>query len=223
MHKQVAWSPEMDTALLHEVVRVEPYDGEYGTLILRWKAIAGSFSTYFEADIPYRSARERYDGMVDQFKAKDKAQLLWGTGSDEEVTEQVQLLQDLIDRRDTAESTKKAKKDKDKKRRESLEVTGSQLCVEAEQRVAKRQRTGGSGAVPTKKKKQEVVVSDQLEFERQKHLDDHAYRMERLSFEKEEQKVRLAQLAESTQRSAQLEKILADMGDLIKAVVNQSM
>ncbi|RLO00524.1 hypothetical protein DYB28_002914 [Aphanomyces astaci] len=135
--------------------------------------------------------------MADQFKAKDKAQRLWGTGSDEEVTEQAQLLQDLIDRRDTAESTKKAKKDKDQKRRESLESTGSQLCVEA--------------------------VSGQTSTHRQKHLDDHAYRMERLSFEKEEQKVRLAQLAESTQPSAQLEKILADMGDLIKAVVNKSM
>ncbi|RQM19808.1 hypothetical protein B5M09_011188 [Aphanomyces astaci] len=90
MHKQVAWSPEMDTALLREVV--EPYDGEYGSLILRWKAIAASFSMYFEADIPYRSARERNDGMVDQFKATDMAHRLWGTGSDEDVTEQAQLL-----------------------------------------------------------------------------------------------------------------------------------
>ncbi|ETW04692.1 hypothetical protein H310_03851 [Aphanomyces invadans] len=87
MHKQLAWSADMDLALLREVVRVEPYDGEYGTLTVRWKTIASSLSTLFECDIPYRSARDHFESMVERFKSTDKAQRLWGTGSEEEVTE----------------------------------------------------------------------------------------------------------------------------------------
>ncbi|ETV99804.1 hypothetical protein H310_07846 [Aphanomyces invadans] len=94
---------------------------------------------------------EPYDG---KFKATDKTQRMRGTGSNEEVTEQVQILQDLVDRRAAAEETKKTKKEKEQKRRDSLDSTGSQFCLEAEQRI--------------------------------KHADDHAYRMHRLEFDKEE-------------------------------------
>ncbi|ETV67596.1 hypothetical protein H257_16195 [Aphanomyces astaci] len=130
MQKQLAWSTDMDLALLRE-------------------AIASSLSTLFECEIPYRSARDHYESMVEAFKSTDKAQRLWGTGSDEEVTEQVQLLQDLVDRRAATDEAKKSKKDKEQKKRDSLESTGSQLCLEAEQRVVKRQRSVSS--VTTKK------------------------------------------------------------------------
>ncbi|ETV90018.1 hypothetical protein H310_15146 [Aphanomyces invadans] len=69
MHKQLAWSSDMDLALLRQVVRVEPYDGEYGTLIARWKVIAVSLATLFEYEIKYRSARDHYESMVEAFKS----------------------------------------------------------------------------------------------------------------------------------------------------------
>ncbi|ETV63863.1 hypothetical protein H257_19201 [Aphanomyces astaci] len=96
MHKQLVWSNEMALTLLREVIRVEPYDGEYGTLTSRWKPIATNLSTCFEAPVPHRSARDHFEAMLEAFKSTDKAQRLWGTGSEEEVTEQVQLLQDLV-------------------------------------------------------------------------------------------------------------------------------
>ncbi|ETW06656.1 hypothetical protein H310_02842 [Aphanomyces invadans] len=74
MHKQLAWSTDMGLALLCEVVRVELYDGEYGTLIARWKVIAASLATLFECEIPYRSARDHYESMVEAFKSTDMAQ-----------------------------------------------------------------------------------------------------------------------------------------------------
>ncbi|RHZ22638.1 hypothetical protein DYB26_001194, partial [Aphanomyces astaci] len=186
MDKQIAWSSEKDLALLREVLRVEPYDGEYGTLTVRWKTIASKLSFCFECTIPHRSARDHFEVMLEGFKATDKAQRMFGTCSEEEVTEQVQILQDI-----------------EQKRRDSLESTGSQLCVEAEQQVAKRQRSVG----PTPKK-EDQDIQDLLEFEKQKHTGDHTYRMERLEYEKEEQKLRLAQMAESAKRNEQLERLL---------------
>ncbi|RHZ09828.1 hypothetical protein DYB26_008911 [Aphanomyces astaci] len=111
--------------------------------------------------------------MVEAFKSTDKAQRLWGTGSDEEVTEQVQLLQDLVDRRAATDEAKKSKKDKEQKKRDTLESTGSQL-------------------------------------------------MERLEFEKEEQKLRLALMAENTKRNDQLERLLLEMGKLIQVVADKA-
>ncbi|RHY19154.1 hypothetical protein DYB32_010277 [Aphanomyces invadans] len=137
--------------------------------------------------------------MVETFKATDKDQRMRGTGSNEEVTEQVQLLQDLVDRRAASEETKKTKKEKEQKRRDSLESTGSQLCLEAGQRIVKRQRIANTA--PIKKEDSDVVTQEILEFEKQKHADDHACRMQRLEFDKEEQKLRLAQMAESTKRN----------------------
>ncbi|ETV98890.1 hypothetical protein H310_08383 [Aphanomyces invadans] len=69
MYKQLAWSTDMDLALLRQVVRVEPYDGKYGTLIARWKVIAVSLATFFEYEIKYRSARDHYESMVEAFKS----------------------------------------------------------------------------------------------------------------------------------------------------------
>ncbi|ETV94296.1 hypothetical protein, variant [Aphanomyces invadans] len=74
MHKQLAWSTDICLALLREVVRVEPYDCEYGTFIARWKVIAASLATLFKCEIPYRSARDHYESMVEAFKSTDKVQ-----------------------------------------------------------------------------------------------------------------------------------------------------
>ncbi|ETV70495.1 hypothetical protein H257_14150 [Aphanomyces astaci] len=112
---QLKWTDDLDLALLREVVRVEPYDGEH----------AASLSLYSNQGIPRRSARDHYDGLVQGFKATDKSQRQWGTGSDEDVPEKVQLLQDLVDQRDATDTLKTAVKSKDKKGKESLESTGS--------------------------------------------------------------------------------------------------
>ncbi|KAF0729391.1 hypothetical protein Ae201684P_001066 [Aphanomyces euteiches] len=142
----------MDVALLRGVVRVAPYDGEYGTLTIRWKSIASKLSSYFETDIPHRSARDHYETLLESFKATDKAQRLWGTGSDEEATELVDLLQDLADRSEAAAEAKRVKKEKAKTRRDFLESTGSQLSLEAEQRVAKRARSAALSSSSSSKK-----------------------------------------------------------------------
>ncbi|RHX99177.1 hypothetical protein DYB25_013724 [Aphanomyces astaci] len=197
----------MDLALLREVLRVESYDGEYGTLTLRGKTVASNISACFEMDIPHHSAQDHYE-----------AQRLWGTGSEEEVTEQVQLLQDLVDRREVNDKAKKAKKEKDQKRRDSMEWTESQLCLEAEQRVAKRQRTEGL----LKRRRSLTRLFRIYLFLKQKHSDDHSYRVERLEFDKEEQKIRLAQMSESAKRNDQLERLLIEMGKLIQVVADKS-
>ncbi|RHZ32038.1 hypothetical protein DYB37_012499 [Aphanomyces astaci] len=204
---QLKWTYDLDLALLREVLRVEPYDGEHGTLIQRWKEVAASLSLYSNQGIPHRSARDHYEGLVQAFKATDKSRRQWGTGSDEDVPEKVQLLQDLVDRRDAANTLKTTVKSKDKKRKESLESTGSQLCVEAEQHVSKRQR-----AMSAKREQSDAMVDELLEFEKKKEMDDHRFRMERLEFDREEQQLRKAQMAENAQRGALLEKLFVDMG-----------
>ncbi|RHZ39261.1 hypothetical protein DYB28_004801 [Aphanomyces astaci] len=168
-------------------------------------------------DIPHHSARDHYESMLETFKSSDRAQRLWGTGNEEAILEKtvpaiqakkprhIQLLQDLVDRREEKDEAKKAKKEKDQKRRDSLESTGSQLCLEAEQRVAKRQRTAGTAQ---KKDESDSTLQDLLDFEKQKHSEDHTYRMERLEFDKEEQKIRLVQMSESAKRNDQLERLL---------------
>jgi hypothetical protein len=216
MHKQLSWNDEMDLGLLREVVRVEPYDGEYGTLTARWKTIAATLSACYDTDIPYRSARERYDCMVEAFKASDKAQRLRGTGSAEDVTEQVQLLQDLVDRREAADETRKVKKVKDQKKRESLESTGSQLCQEAEERVSKRQRSSDK-----KDEKDESEITQILELEKKRHNDDHAYRMERLEYDREEQRIRMAQMEDNAKRNDQMDRMLTSMADFIKVMAEK--
>ncbi|RHY53972.1 hypothetical protein DYB26_004589, partial [Aphanomyces astaci] len=113
-----------------------------------------------------------------------------------------------------------SKKDKEQKKRDSLESTGSQLCLEAEQRAVKHQRSVSS--VTAKKVDPDTVAQDLLEFEKKKHSDDHTYRMERLEFEKEEQKLRLAQMAENTKRNDQLERSLLEMGKLIQVVADKA-
>ncbi|RHZ01230.1 hypothetical protein DYB31_002764 [Aphanomyces astaci] len=209
----------MDLALLHEVLRVEPYDGEYATLSLRWKTVAANISAYFEVDIPHRSARDHYESMLETFKSTDRAQRLWGTGSEEEVTEEVQLLQNLVDRREAKDEAKKAKREKDQKRRDAMELTALQLCLEAEQRVAKRYCTAETAQ---KKEESDSALQDLLDFEKQKHSDDHTYRLERLEFGKEEKKIRLAQMSESAKCNDKPERLLIEMGKLIQVVADKS-
>ncbi|RHY20330.1 hypothetical protein DYB28_003036 [Aphanomyces astaci] len=60
---------------------------------------------------------------------------MFGTDSEEEDTEQVQILQDIVDRRAAMDEVKKTKKGKEQKRRNSLESTGSQLCMEVQKSV----------------------------------------------------------------------------------------
>ncbi|RHY88222.1 hypothetical protein DYB35_009474 [Aphanomyces astaci] len=147
--------------------------------------------------------------MLETFKSTDRAQRLWGTGSEEEVTEEVQLLQNLVDRREAKDEAKKAKKEKDQKRRDAMELTGLQLCLEAEQRVAKRYCTAGTAQ---KKEESDSALQDLLDFEKQKHSDDHTNRLERLEFGKEEKKIRLAQMSESAKCNDKPERLLIEMG-----------
>ncbi|KAG9401503.1 hypothetical protein AC1031_006927 [Aphanomyces cochlioides] len=201
--KYVVWTESLETSLLREITRIEPFAAEHGELLPRWKSVAANLIDQ-EPKLTYRSARDHFDNMVKEFKKIDHAQRR-SSGSEEYVSEKVQLLQDLIMRMDEAAATKKRKQGKENERKEELETTGEKLCRDAEVRVAKRAKQSTSSPA---KDNGDSSWNDLLEFEKKRHNDDHEYRMERLKFDKEEQQLRRAQ-------SAQLESIVATMARFI--------
>ncbi|RQM31413.1 hypothetical protein B5M09_013861 [Aphanomyces astaci] len=201
----ITWTEDLEVELLREVSRIEPFAADHGDLLQRWKLVASGLSAH-EPKINYRGAREHVDAMLKQFKQEDKVQQL-SSGTDEDVTEKVQLLQDLIMRMDEVASSKKRKRVKESEKKKVLESTGDKLCREAEIRVAKRSKTWSSSRLSTGSSQDDSVESslnDLLEFEKQRHEDDHKYRMERLKFDNEEQRLRRLQ-------STQLENLVGVM------------
>ena len=61
--------------------------------------------------------------------------------------------------------------------------------------MAKRQRAS------EKKEDQESEVSQLLELEKKRQSDDHAFRMQRLEYDKDEQKYRMAQIEETSRHN----------------------
>ncbi|RHY54583.1 hypothetical protein DYB26_009721 [Aphanomyces astaci] len=202
----IAWTEDLEVELLREVSRIEPFAADHGDLLQRWKLVASGLSAH-EPKLNYRGgAREQVDAMLKQFKQEDKVQQL-SSGTDEDVTEKIQLLQDLIIRMDEVASSKKRKRVKESEKMKVLESTGDKLCREAETRVAKRSKTLSSSRLSTGSLQDDSVESslnDLLEFEKQRHEDDHKYRMERLKFDNEEQHLRRLQ-------STQLENLVGVM------------
>ncbi|KAG9415309.1 hypothetical protein AC1031_008746 [Aphanomyces cochlioides] len=99
-HAQISWSLDLELALLREIVRIERYEAPYGELLSRWEEVAKGVNAYAELSISLRSAREHFDAMKKNFERTDKSQLLNGTGSEEEVSEKVNLMQDIVERMD---------------------------------------------------------------------------------------------------------------------------
>ncbi|RHY87548.1 hypothetical protein DYB35_013679 [Aphanomyces astaci] len=186
----IGWTEDLEVELLREVSRIEPFAADHGDLLQRWKLVASVLSDH-EPKLKYCGAREHVDAMLKEFKQDDKVQQL-SSGTDEDVTEKVQLLQDLVMRMDEVASSKKEKRVKESEKTEVLESTGDKLCRESEIRVAKRSKTLSSSRLSTGSSQDDSVESslnDLLEFEKQRHEDDHKYRMERLKFDNEEQRL----------------------------------
>ncbi|RLO00271.1 hypothetical protein DYB28_004012 [Aphanomyces astaci] len=142
--KYVAWTEDLEVALLREVTRIKPFAADNGELLQRWKLVASGLSDQVPK-INYRSAREHVDVMLKDFKKDDDAQKR-SSGTEEYVTERVQLLQDLVMRMDEVATSKKRKQNKESEKRGLLETTGDKLCREAEILVAKRSRTSTGSA-----------------------------------------------------------------------------
>ncbi|RQM24140.1 hypothetical protein B5M09_013534, partial [Aphanomyces astaci] len=139
--KYVAWTENLEVALLREVTRIKPFAADNSELLQRWKLVASGQVP----KINYRSAREHVDVMLKDFKKDDDAQKR-SSGTEEYVTERVQLLQDLVMRMDEVATSKKRKQNKESEKRELLETTSDKLCREAEILVAKRSRTSTGSA-----------------------------------------------------------------------------
>ncbi|RHY18055.1 hypothetical protein DYB28_003073 [Aphanomyces astaci] len=177
----ITWTEDLEVELLREVSRIEPFAADHGDLLQRWKLVASGLSAH-EPKLNYRGAREHVDAMLKQFKQEDKVQQL-SSGTDEDVT------------------------DKESEKKKVLESTGDKLCREAEIRVAKRSKSLSSSRLSTGSSQDDSVESslnDLLEFEKQRHEDYHKYRMERLKFDNEEQRLRRLQ-------STQLENLVGVM------------
>ncbi|ETV81166.1 hypothetical protein H257_05753 [Aphanomyces astaci] len=61
--KYVAWTEDLEVALLREVTRIEPLGADHGELLQRWKLVASGLSDQVPK-INYRSAREHVDVML---------------------------------------------------------------------------------------------------------------------------------------------------------------
>ncbi|KAG9406291.1 hypothetical protein AC1031_002616 [Aphanomyces cochlioides] len=213
-HAQALWSLDLELALLREILHT------CGELLSRWEEVAKGVSAYAELSISLRSAREHFDVMKKNFERTDKNQLLYGTGSEEEVSEKVNLMQDIVERMDEVKHSKMSERDKEKKRKLALETTGHRLCAEAEERVSKRQK---SKAVEAKEDASASLELQLVELEKKKLDEDHIFRMESLAVKCEEMRLRTedqrllaAQLEESSKRSAQMETLVMTFSNFIQ-------
>ncbi|KAG9404119.1 hypothetical protein AC1031_005658 [Aphanomyces cochlioides] len=133
------------------------------------------------------------------------------SGVEEDEDDLVKLKQDILDRRDEVRLRKIRKREEEKDRADVLEVAGERACNEAEERVAKRMSLPSKGSDAVQKKVSKSDPIDQLlAFEQKRHEDDHAYRMERLAFERNEQQQRRIEQKHMTML---LEKLIDKLSD----------
>ncbi|RHZ01734.1 hypothetical protein DYB35_002254 [Aphanomyces astaci] len=207
--KQVMWTEEMDEALLKEVVRLGPYEVGHGKVTATWQQAAASLHD-FDPTISGRSCQARCDTILHDF-SQENQQSLRASGVDEDEDDVVKLKQDILDRRDDAKVRRVRKWESEQERSDDLELAGEKACNDAEERVTKRLATGNTVEKRTSKKDPTNDAMEQLmAFERQRHDDDHAFRMERLVFERAEQDMRRN---EQRQLSLLLEKLIDKLGN----------
>ncbi|KAG9405226.1 hypothetical protein AC1031_004334 [Aphanomyces cochlioides] len=190
--KQIKWTEDIDLALLRQVLRSAPFEADYGRILDSWKEVAEAVSDALTMNISYRSAKLRVAALVGAFKSEDKSQRENCSGSSEELRQWRRR-----GRQKNADEKKRTKS-------EALESAGAVLWLQAEERVSKRQRPG--------RKNQKESVSDLLAFEKKKHEDDHLFRMKKLQFEKEEQRI----------CSAQFDNMMTNFSDLVNSLLNKS-
>ncbi|CAK4624603.1 unnamed protein product [Aphanomyces euteiches] len=120
---------------------------------------------------------------------------------------------------------KLSSRDKDAKRKAELESTGSALCAEAEERVAKRSRKKSLDSV---EKDVSTMERELIELEKKKQAEDHAFRMESLAIQREQLKIRAEdqrllalQIAENAKRNNQMESLLVNFGNAINHLIEK--
>ncbi|KAF0694077.1 Aste57867_15016 [Aphanomyces stellatus] len=186
--KQVLWTDEMDEALLKEVVRLGPYEVGHGKVTATWTKAALAMHDY-DPNITGRACQARCDLLLEEF-AQGNRDSLRVSGVDEDEDDLVKLKQDVQDRRDDAKDRRTKKRELEVERLEELESAGERACSEAEERVAKRLSKSPGVRATTKADASVDPIEQLMTLERKRHDDDHAYRMERLAFEREEQEHR---------------------------------
>ncbi|RHY07275.1 hypothetical protein DYB30_006827 [Aphanomyces astaci] len=204
LSKYIYWTEDIELAILREAIRVEPFAADHGELLARWTLVAAAVAEQ-EPRVTPRAAREHVHMLLKKFKADDQAQRL-SSGTAEEVTEKVQLLQDIAMRMDEVASSRTMKKTKETAKRDLLETTGEKLCREAEVRVAKRSRISTGSASDDLG---ESNLTELFEFEKKRHNDEHEYRMERLKLDREEQVLRPGKREEDVRNGEALSRCSA--------------
>ncbi|KAF0729939.1 hypothetical protein Ae201684P_014141 [Aphanomyces euteiches] len=186
----------MDEALLKEVVRLGPYEVGHGNVMAAWNKAALAMSD-FDSALTGRSCQAKCDNLLASFERSNKASL--------------RASGDILDGREEIRQRKIRKRDEEKDRTDQLEVAGERACNDAEERVAKRMALSSKSNETSQKKESKSDPIDQLlAFERKRHEDDHAYRMERLEFERNEQQQRRIEQRHMTML---LEKLINKLTD----------
>ncbi|ETW09290.1 hypothetical protein H310_01682 [Aphanomyces invadans] len=111
------------------------------------------------------------------------------SGVDEDLGDMTKLKQDILDQREDAKSKKTRKREDERDRQDLLDQAGEKACNDAEERVAKRMALG-TMPVTIKRDAARDPTDLLLAFETKRHDDDHAYPMQRLKFEQDEQEIR---------------------------------
>ncbi|RHZ14318.1 hypothetical protein DYB28_009297 [Aphanomyces astaci] len=131
------------------------------------------------------------------------------SGVYEDDDDMTKLKQDVLDMREDSKSKRTRKRENEQDRQDELELAGEKACSEAEERVSKRMALGVAPTV-SKRDASRDPTDMLLAFETKRHDDDHAYRMQRLKFEQDEQEIRRA---EQRQMSMLLEKLIDKLGN----------
>ncbi|KAF4031048.1 hypothetical protein GN244_ATG17144 [Phytophthora infestans] len=102
---QVRFDEDDDDALLKEVLAANPFEGERGGKTAAWAAVASALAL----DVDARRCRERCSLLLTDFKAK-MARSAAASGIDEEHTERDDLLADVLELFEDAETVEEEEK-----------------------------------------------------------------------------------------------------------------
>jgi hypothetical protein len=126
------FSPDMDLALLKEVINVRPFAAEHGKKGERFAAVTEHLNEHLEEvlgakpSLSVRTVKERFGLLIKEFTASD-AQYRRRSGVAEDYKEQQQLLQDITSQMKDFKDAKEAKKGQKKPKADRLETHGEQL------------------------------------------------------------------------------------------------
>jgi hypothetical protein len=141
--KPFRFNAERDLLLLRQVMAEEPYAASHGARLGVWQRVADVLATA-GVDVSGRSCHDRFDFLVAEHK-RESSQALRRSGTEEEVSERTNLLDDIVE----AMEEHRAQADAAAARRRStearLESEGERLRAAATRRMSSE--SGASEAV----------------------------------------------------------------------------